>query len=387
MLSGHALTVACAAANSALVDCQRRGGSGCDARAIRIGIAAGRRQGAKESRLKERVKPPATEGIREASAVRIAEFSGSLTEVKVDLEKMIVYGARLLNPMSRNRRDYAPAALASAARLSEGAKVFVDHAEDEGGRRRPRSVRELAAIVRGAKVNGQAVTGDLHVMPDHRWLAERAQLRPEGACLSINADALVQRGLGGERDRVLDVTEVHSVDVVSVGGTTASLFEGKGDAGVEFEKLTEAELRAKRPDLVSSIEEAAEKAATADGETARRLVESESITKQLKEQLAASAKALEEAKAREAEQARKAGVDQAIADAKLPKEAVSEVFVAQCLAAKDAAALKSLIEDRVKLAGTKPQPKTPAGSIREAAGDGDGGGSLDPEALRSALLG
>ena len=99
-----------------------------------------------------------------------------------------------------------------------------------------RSVNDTLGVLRNTKVLGDGVVGDLQVSARHAWLLEDAERMPGAFCLSIDGSGKVRRGEHGEPDLVESLPILKRVDVVSVGGTTKSLFEAHGQgAGANTE--------------------------------------------------------------------------------------------------------------------------------------------------------
>ena len=127
---------------------------------------------------------------------------------------------------------------------------------------------------------------------------------------------------------------------------------------MEIDKLTEAELRAKRPDLAKAIGEAvlAEHAESEQEKT------KDAKIKALEEEVQALKETIGKA-----EKTRQ--IDAEIAEAKLPEAAVTDLFKAMLSEAKDADARKNLIEDRRKLCGVV-SPTTPKSKEQNRAENG-----------------
>ena len=284
----------------------------------------------------------------------ILEFvdSRGLT-LNVERDKGVIQGVKILGLESSNGRIYLKEAVARAIGLYEGAKVNLNH--PKGSPSNPRDYRDRLGTLRNVRVEHGVggLRGDFHFNPKHAiaeqllWDAEHA---PENVGFSHNVEAKTARR--GGKSVVEEITRVQSVDLVADPATTRGLFEQKEppegkDTQVEFNQLTEAELRANRPDLLKAVAEQA-LAEHADSEAVKA---TDAEMKSLKEEV----KTLKEEKTK-GEQA--AAIDKELSEAKLPAVAISEIFKAQLHAAADPDARKALIEDRRKIVGTgKPVSK------------------------------
>jgi len=168
----------------------------------------------------------------------------------------------LLGPESRDRagkvrRKYQPAALASAANLFDGARVYFDHAKpkDLAG---VRSVRELAGFVSRSHLAADGVRGDIDLVDDIEatktvlWFARK---RPSAMGFSPHLRQIGVRRRGGI-DMIESLGAVASADIVTEPATTHGLFESQTEEGenMEWKDLTLSELRSERPDLIEAIQ-------------------------------------------------------------------------------------------------------------------------------------
>ena len=176
---------------------------------------------------------------------QIQEFVDSQgQQLRVDVERGVVRGVKLLGLTSRNGRSYREAALAEAAGLYEGAKVNVNH--PKAGPLAPRDYQDRLGAIRGVKFrDGEGLFGDLHFNPKHalaEQLAWDAQHAPEQVGLSHNVLARTSRD--GESTVVEAITKVESVDLVADPATTRGLFEQTTSESLLEEQLAEAQARA-----------------------------------------------------------------------------------------------------------------------------------------------
>jgi hypothetical protein len=190
--------------------------------------------------------------------------------LRVDRERSVIQGVKILGLASRNGRTYLPEALAQAAGLYEGAKVNVNH--PRGGPLSPREYQERIGVLRGAAARPDGLFADLHFNPKHAlaeqllWDAEHA---PENVGLSHHVEARTARR--GDETVVEAILKVQSVDLVADPATTRGLFESAGEADnaaspdgnpdhdaaaqppFALSQLTLEQLRGSRPDLVEQV--------------------------------------------------------------------------------------------------------------------------------------
>ncbi|MCO6045757.1 hypothetical protein NG895_17810 [Aeoliella sp. ICT_H6.2] len=186
---------------------------------------------------------------------RLQEFVDSTGQsIRVDAERGVLRGVKLLGLASKNGRTYREAALASAIPLYEGAKVNVNH--PKGSPIAPRDYQDRLGVVREVKHRpGEGLFGDLHFNPKHalaEQLAWDAQHAPEQVGLSHNVLARTKRE--GDTTVVEAITRVESVDLVADPATTRGLFEHTAANAQLLESLTVERLSSERADLVEAIE-------------------------------------------------------------------------------------------------------------------------------------
>lgn len=281
---------------------------------------------------------------KDRSSQPLVEFYDSRgATLRVDREKGVIYGVKILGHESANGRSYSPKAIREAAKLYEGSKVNLNHARGANATG-PRGYEERLGAVRGVTVvEGSGLFGNLHYNPKHAiaeqliWDAENA---PENVGLSHSIEG--RTGKKDGRTVVEQITKVISVDLVADPATNKSLFEHLEPEGddVDLKALTIAEIIAARPDLKTQI---LEEARGADAES-----EKDAKLAKLQEQI-------DSLTAEKTLAARKAIVASKLDEAKLPKHFVTDLFREQCEAADDAQ-LARLIEDRKVMAGATPAP-------------------------------
>ncbi len=145
--------------------------------------------------------------------------------MRVDRQAAVLRGVKILGLRSRNGRRYLPEALSAAARLYEGVRVNVDHAENPA--QAVRRYRDRLGLLRQVRAEADGLYGDLHYNPKHAlaeqllWDAEHA---PGNVGLSHHVQARAARRDG---ELVVEaILEVYSVDLVAEPATTNGLFEG-----------------------------------------------------------------------------------------------------------------------------------------------------------------
>ena len=142
--------------------------------------------------------------------------------LRVDREKGIIPGVKLLGTVSRKGREYPKEVMARALPLYEGMRVNVDHV-DPGQRR---SLRDRIGLVKNVTLKEDGLYGDFHYNPKHA-LAEQIAWDAENAPqnLGFSHDT---RGASRNRDGkvvVESIDQVLSVDLVANPATTTGLFE------------------------------------------------------------------------------------------------------------------------------------------------------------------
>lgn len=160
------------------------------------------------------------------STERLQEFTASTGQpLRVDRDKGIIYGVKVLGHKSSNGRTYLPEAVSSAAKLYEGAKVNVNHVRGSTG---PRDYQDRIGVIRGVRSEHDGLRGDLHYNPKHvlaEQLAWDAEHAPENVGLSHNVEGRTSRKSG--HTLVEEIVHVHSVDLVADPATNKGLFESE----------------------------------------------------------------------------------------------------------------------------------------------------------------
>lgn len=274
----------------------------------------------------------------------LQEYVDSRAEaLRVDRAAGIIRGVKLLGIESRNGRKYLPEALSAAAALYEGAKVNVNH--PKGHPLSARDYQDRLGTIRAVVVQGTGLFGDLHFNPKHT-LAEQlmwdAQHAPENLGLSHNVQARTARR--GSETVVEAILKVQSVDLVADPATTRSLFEssdlptaagGESEiATVALSKVTLADLRRQRPDLVEQMQ-----------------VEIHGDARAIREELEVlrAERAVGERRAKIRELLREFQLPDSDAADELGQAIVGPAFIESLLAAPNETAMRQLVESRAAL--------------------------------------
>jgi len=192
----------------------------------------------------------------------------AIAEDRIDREKGIIRGVKLLGVRSKNRRDYeTPGVRESGKKLLSGAAIYIDHPPTATT---PRSYRDKFGVVGSVieHVPGKGHFGDIHFNPKNPvaeqfiWDVLHA---PKSFGMSINSS--VKYADNGRRnkagDQVVESIEMlRSLDVVTRPGTTDGIFEHQ----VEEEIMNLKDLQEKHPELVKELLESNSKTVTEQAE-------------------------------------------------------------------------------------------------------------------------
>ena len=147
---------------------------------------------------------------------------------RVDREKGILFGVKILGLESQNQRRYLPEAAKAALAMYEGLAVNVDHPKRPEDSRSAHDRFGWFENVRVAKDGG--LTGDFHMLDPGDPLSVKvmnaADQNPSLFGFSHNAEGEGHTDASGVYI-VEKITEVRSVDLVAEPATTNGLFEGK----------------------------------------------------------------------------------------------------------------------------------------------------------------
>lgn len=148
------------------------------------------------------------------------------TPMRVDREKGIIYGVKILGYDSKNGRSYLPEAARKGIRFYEGRQVNIDHPEKAG---QPRKVADRFGRFQDVKEQSDGLFGNLHYLTKHAMaeqVAEAAEKMPQVLGMSHNSTGRVVNR--GGKYIVEEIISVRSVDLVADPATTEGLFEGSG---------------------------------------------------------------------------------------------------------------------------------------------------------------
>lgn len=314
--------------------------------------------------------------MNEQAIELVAEWAAPATKVQGD----VIPGVKVVGFESpSHKRRYPKETLTADAKLYEGARVFIDHPDglyDASRRNVPRPAGTHFGRIRNPRVDeARGLIGDLHVVPTHplaasvKWAAEND---PTAYALSHLADLVGTRGPDGWFvTRKID--KVHSVDVVSNGGTTNGLFESaankEGDPTMELTSMTREAIQAARQDLkVLTVAEAmAADQKVVELETKLKAAEAENATLKGKVE---GLEATEKKRTKDGERLKLIG------EAKLPEYLNTEAFRGQCLAASDEG-FTALLADRKDLAA-KTTGKVTSGPTSTARTAAEASGTREP---------
>lgn len=156
----------------------------------------------------------------------IVEYvSSASAQVKIDPQRGILHGVKILGNESRNGRYYPDETLRESIVLYENAKVNLNHPENDP--KSPRQYQDRLGYINSVHLKeGRGLYADFHFNPKHA-LAEQllwdAQNSPENVGFSHNVEAILKR----ENDRIFveKIVSVRSVDLVADPATTRGLFE------------------------------------------------------------------------------------------------------------------------------------------------------------------
>jgi hypothetical protein len=171
------------------------------------------------------------------------EVATSAAALKVDRERGVIYGVRVLGRYSKNNHgileatlgtEYTPECMRQALPLYEGAKVKADHPLDRSRPGAERPVEATLGLLKQCRIrndeNGNpCIYADLYYYRSHPMadrVVEDVERRLGGFGLSHNAASSKER-LDGGRLVIEEITVVRSVDLVDKPATNRTLWEGQ----------------------------------------------------------------------------------------------------------------------------------------------------------------
>lgn len=153
----------------------------------------------------------------------VVESTQQNTALKVDRETGVIHQVKVCGRRSKNGRLYGEDVLAQARPLYEGATVYLDHGLEPG---EERPMRDHFGNLQNARMIDGELFADLHYLTHHseaEVIAERAERFPRN--FGLSHDAEIDWVLEGGLKRVLEITAVHSVDLVTRPATNDGIFE------------------------------------------------------------------------------------------------------------------------------------------------------------------
>ena len=306
--------------------------------------------------------------------------SGSFLEAKFDAENVRINNVVLLGRDEGNNRIYTEDCRAKAVALYEGVQAFVDHPTTEEFKVGYRSVRNLAGEFRNSRLDESGrVRADFFGLPNEngKLFLTIAESGITKAGMSHNANGKWRQE--GNKQIVEQLTGVFSVDLVANPATTKGMFESQQidsqkqeNTGMEWKDISIHSLRENRPDLIEIVQK--EGAASRDDEM-KQLIEERDELKKKADELAVL----------EAVRTKQETIAKLLTEAKLPDEAITDVFKESLMAAKNEAEISKLIEDRKNLLAA-----ASSGGVRNMGGEAGGTfkeGHIDLDQAKAALLG
>lgn len=168
-------------------------------------------------------------------------------KVRVDREAGIIYDVLMLGTESRNGITYPDSTRAAAVPLFEGLKANLSHGDDRTmkGLRRPRDFQVRIGKYKDVRNTPDGIRGNLKVLKSHPWANVLFDAAEEDADMFSLSPVMV--GMVNETTNpnvCVKIKEARSVDIVTDGGTTKSLFEEMEEAEGEAEPAEEREATA-----------------------------------------------------------------------------------------------------------------------------------------------
>ncbi len=151
----------------------------------------------------------------------------------------VIVGVKIIGTRSRNGRVYPQDVLGRAIHLYENAPVFMDHPDAREQRRGSRQTDDHFGSLQNIQERfdgriGLGLFGDLHVRQTH----PSAQFVIESDGRSFGLSHNVVADLDDEKESVLEIISVNSVDLVTKPAATDNLFEETED--MEMKELEQA---------------------------------------------------------------------------------------------------------------------------------------------------
>lgn len=171
---------------------------------------------------------PATQtGNKKPRTISVLEFTAE--PLRVDREKGVIHGVKLLGRESKNGHTYSDPALKQAMRQYEGAAVNVDHPEGRNATA-DRRVFDRFGEIRNVALRSDGVYGDHHYLKTHpivEQVLELAERFPDK--LGYSHNAVVTESVKDGHVIFESVERVRSVDLVANPATTRGVFESESE--------------------------------------------------------------------------------------------------------------------------------------------------------------
>jgi ribosomal protein L12E/L44/L45/RPP1/RPP2 len=158
----------------------------------------------------------------------VLEYVQATKPCRVDRDKGVIYGVKVVGFKSKNGGVYPRACLEAAQTMYEGARCNLNHPRrDAPGV--DRDVEDRFGIFHNPRIGEDGAYADLHYLKSHPFAqqaCEAAESMPEVFGFSHNAKTIqVPDGNGGIIHE--SITRVRSVDLVADPATTSSIFESE----------------------------------------------------------------------------------------------------------------------------------------------------------------
>lgn len=168
----------------------------------------------------------------------VEDIAYTSTAARVDREKGVIYGVKVIGTQSEHGRTYPIETLRKALPLYEGVLVNVDHNQTQNFQQADKRLGRLV----NARLEADGIYADLEYLKSHplaERLCEAAERMPGAFGLSQNA--------AGDKDYstgtcvITNIKEVNSVDLVADPATTNGLFEAK-TVKTTYRKILESKM-------------------------------------------------------------------------------------------------------------------------------------------------
>ena len=206
--------------------------------------------GAKGHRAVQRECVMLSESSYDASTGKL-----SVTIIKPGFSKNSTKGKRRFYPAETLKRDF---------KVFEGAKMFVDHATEAENKARPEgSVHNWVANLSNVFAESDGTVKGTATVFDPTFKAKLDALNSQGLLKQMAVSGRMAAGWspetieGQESARIDELVAARSVDFVTYAGAGGQVEAMESDAvndEWELDSISEAELRKRRPDLVTVIE-------------------------------------------------------------------------------------------------------------------------------------